>query len=803
MDLMTLAAKITLDDSGYVKGVNNAEKMGQKLAGKMSAMTVAVGNLAADMIRKGVNGVQQIIGGAVDAYADYQQLIGGVETLFKGSSEKVAKYAQQAYKTTGLSANKYMETVTSFSASLLQGLGGNTEKAAELANMAVTDMSDNANKMGTDISMIQSAYQGFAKQNYTMLDNLKLGYGGTRGEMVRLINDSKTLDHEIKDLDGITFDQLVTAIHAIQTEMGITGTTAKEAANTISGSKNSLKAAWEDLLSTAGGEGDDSRFFETLENFKSAFSTYMENYIPSLVLSITSSGYLIDAVAEAVSALPSNLIAQIAEAGMQSGTEMFGGLSELTTWVIESITNVFKSAKADPSQIQEFGKAIGDFIGTAISDIATNAPAILDGMINAGVALAGGLVEGLFKGLFGEGAEVDKITESLQKEITDVNLNSAKASALVQYIQKLSDEYGKGVTQVDEFRRAREELDKVMPEAGKVFEAYGDDVQGAINKLDEFIAAMRRTAIQTGLTKALNEQYELLGEQQATKAQAEETARTYGYEKAGLQGVINETARAYAKEVLELNKENGIVGMDDRLGEVIANAQQTLETGESGNIGQLIEALQNSYDRRGTEESDTLWGKSLSDNILSPDEIAAFEASIAELQNGIDDANKAAQDAQKEIAETEKQIAITERAVNTAMEESTTGLAGTINSGDAAIASALTSLASTIGGAVTPGMVWKSFFRPHATGLKSVPYNGYKAELHRGEAILTKSENEERQRGSMDADEFATAMEDVLVEALSKVGLYVGKDRVADIVSNRVQGNIVVSDRARQRSMGG
>ena len=256
MDLLKLAAKIELDDSSYNKGISNAEKAAKSLQGKMSAMTVAAGNIAADLIRKGVSAVQSIVGGAVDAYADYEQLVGGVETLFKSSAGKVQEYAKESYKTTGLSANQYMETVTSFSASLLQGLGGNTEMAADLANMAITDMADNANKMGTDISSIQNAYQGFAKQNYTMLDNLKLGYGGTKEEMIRLINDSGILEDQIESLDGITFDQLVQAIHKIQEQMGITGTTAKEAADTISGSKASLAAAWEDMLSAVGGDGD-------------------------------------------------------------------------------------------------------------------------------------------------------------------------------------------------------------------------------------------------------------------------------------------------------------------------------------------------------------------------------------------------------------------------------------------------------------------------------------------------------------------------------------------------------------------
>ena len=197
----------------------------------------------------------ETIAASVGGYADYEQLVGGVETLFKDSSETVQKYAANAYKTAGLSANAYMETVTSFSASLLQSLGGDTEKAAKYADMAITDMSDNANKMGTDMTMIQNAYQGFAKQNYTMLDNLKLGYGGTKTEMERLLADAEKLTGIKYDISNLS--DVYEAIHVIQTEMGITGTTAQEAATTLSGAWNTAKAAFDNwLVSLADPNGD-------------------------------------------------------------------------------------------------------------------------------------------------------------------------------------------------------------------------------------------------------------------------------------------------------------------------------------------------------------------------------------------------------------------------------------------------------------------------------------------------------------------------------------------------------------------
>lgn len=242
-------------------------------------------NLSTKAITTAISGLKKLGGAfisvgkqALESYAEYEQLVGGVETLFKDSAKEVEGYANQAYKTAGLSANKYMETVTSFSASLLQGLNGDTAKTAKIADMAIIDMADNANKMGTSMEMIQNAYQGFAKQNYTMLDNLKLGYGGTKTEMVRLINDSKILGKEIKNLDGITLDQIIQAIHKVQENMGITGTTAKEASSTIQGSVASMKSAWQNLLTGIADENQD--FGKLVDNFVDSVITAGENIIP-------------------------------------------------------------------------------------------------------------------------------------------------------------------------------------------------------------------------------------------------------------------------------------------------------------------------------------------------------------------------------------------------------------------------------------------------------------------------------------------------------------------------------------------
>ena len=265
--LYELYVKLGLDTKDYDKQIQDAKKEGSTFG------DVLKGSLASAAIQKGIStltsGIKTAAGAfknitvaAVNSYKDYEQLTGGVETLFKTSSGKVQKYAEEAYKTSGMSANQYMETVTGFSASLISSLDGDTAKAAEYADRAIRDMSDNANKMGTDISSIQTAYQGFAKQNYTMLDNLKLGYGGTKEEAQRLIQEASKMNKAMKevgvtvDANDLSFGNLVNAISVVQKNMDITGTTAKEAMTTIEGSANATKAAWQNVLSAIAGGGD-------------------------------------------------------------------------------------------------------------------------------------------------------------------------------------------------------------------------------------------------------------------------------------------------------------------------------------------------------------------------------------------------------------------------------------------------------------------------------------------------------------------------------------------------------------------
>ena len=271
-----------LEESG-----EKALKLGDIIKGNLISEGIMTGIKALGSAIKSVGSALFDIGKqSVQSFAQYEQLVGGVDTLFGESSAKVQEYANNAYRTAGLSANQYMETVTSFSASLIQSLGGDTAMASEVANRAIIDMSDNANKMGTDIAMIQNAYQGFAKQNYTMLDNLKLGYGGNKTEMERLIADASRMIDIQKEL-GITVDEsdmsfanIANAISVVQKNMGLMGTTAAEAGGTISGSAGSMRSAWENLVT--GIANKDADLKTLVENFASSVSSTVQNLTPTV-----------------------------------------------------------------------------------------------------------------------------------------------------------------------------------------------------------------------------------------------------------------------------------------------------------------------------------------------------------------------------------------------------------------------------------------------------------------------------------------------------------------------------------------
>ena len=368
---------------------NSANEASQ---GGFTVMKGVLANLATDAIEAGIGALKRLGGAILDVgkqaiaeYSDYEQLVGGVETLFKDSAPIVENYANNAYKTAGLSANGYMETVTSFSASLLQSLNNDTAKTAEYANRAIIDMSDNSNKMGTSIESIQNAYNGFAKQNYTMLDNLKLGYGGTKEEMVRLIKDAAKLKDVQKELgvtvdsNSMSFGNIVNAISVVQKNMDIMGTTSKEASTTIQGSIGSMKSAWTNLLT---GMADENADFDTLlSNFINSIGTVAENLFPRIIKVIGTIGGLIKdnlpQIEEQIKTWLSNLMNKIIDGLPQQYQELAKSIKEGLGTAFEMAQNAFKWI-IDNGEI-----VISLLAGIASGFLAFNVGSMIMGVVNA------------------------------------------------------------------------------------------------------------------------------------------------------------------------------------------------------------------------------------------------------------------------------------------------------------------------------------------------------------------------------------------------------------------------------------
>lgn len=385
-DVFDLLARIRLDKSEYEDGLNQASKSGSTFASTVGKGLATVAKVGAAAVAAAATGVAALTKMGVEGYAQYEQLAGGVETLFKDSQGTVMQYAENAYKTAGMSANQYMETVTSFSASLIQSLDGDTAKAAEVGNMAITDMSDNANKMGTSIEMIQNAYQGFAKQNYTMLDNLKLGYGGTKEEMQRLLDDAEKISGIEYDISS--FADVTEAIHVMQEEMGIAGTTAKEAASTIEGSVSMMKAAWQNLVV---GMADENANMEVLiNNFVESTVTAADNIMPRIEQTLVGIGMLVEGlapiIAETLPSMVESILPSLLNAAVSLVTTVFdslpGLIESMLPIVIDAALSVIMAFIDTVAQNAGLFMQVGiDAIVQIVTGIANSLPQIISSAI--------------------------------------------------------------------------------------------------------------------------------------------------------------------------------------------------------------------------------------------------------------------------------------------------------------------------------------------------------------------------------------------------------------------------------------
>lgn len=422
-----------VDESGLNKGTKSIENQFSSTFGKVGTLAKAglavVGTAAAGAAA----GMVALTKSSLDGVAALEQNVGGAETLFKKSADEVIKNANRAYKTASMSSNDYLSTVTSFSASLLQSLGGDTEKAAKYADRAIIDMSDNANKMGTSMELIQNAYQGFAKQNYTMLDNLKLGYGGTKEEMQRLIDDAnrvKKANGEMADLSINSFADVTEAIHIIQSEMGITGTTAKEAATTIEGSMNSAKAAWDNFLAGTA----------TADEFAEAFSTAAEVIGQNLGQIVPR---LIETVPIAAQGMYDGLVAAIesqnlSAIGQNILSDLVNGIQTNAPRAIESGMTVLSNfvsgfASEMPALIEGGAQLLSSFI----ESMGAQAPRLLESGLQIGNSLLSGIVQ-VGQSLFTVGSDLlGQLASGISTSMPQVlDTASEMVSQLIQTISE-------------------------------------------------------------------------------------------------------------------------------------------------------------------------------------------------------------------------------------------------------------------------------------------------------------------------------------------------------------------------------
>lgn len=471
MNLFELFVKIGADTTEANKGI---DEVGQKTSGlgeKLKSGLATVGKTAVAGVTAGVAALGTLGTKAVSAYADYEQLVGGVETLFKDSQDQVMDYANNAYKTAGLSANEYMETVTSFSASLLQSLDGDTSAAADKANLALTDMSDNANKMGTDMTSIQNAYQGFAKANYTMLDNLKLGYGGTQAEMERLLADAEKISGIKYDISS--YADIVDAIHVVQTEMGITGTTAEEAASTIQGSFGMMKSAWQNLVT--GMADPDQDLGVLVGNFTDSVVIAGNNLIPRIqellprIVEATTS--LIGTVSEQLPAILGTVLPSLVE-----------GATNLVTGLMAAL----------PSVLSVLADVAPTVINTLIPALIELLPQITQTGIDVIVSLAQGIADALPQLIPAATDAIIEIVEVLTSPENLGNLIDAALAIILALVDGLVDATPKLIAAVPDV--ITNLVTAIIANMPKILEA-GVEItmslaDGLIKALPELIAAI-------------------------------------------------------------------------------------------------------------------------------------------------------------------------------------------------------------------------------------------------------------------------------------------------------------------------
>lgn len=498
MNLFDLAAKITLDTGEFERGIASVVDKGKSVAGTIKNGLGAAAKVTGIAIGAAATGVATLTKNIVDSYGEYEQLVGGVDKLFGEASGKLQAYAAEAYKTSGVSANEYMQQATSFSAALINSLGGDTEKAAELADVAMRSMSDNWNTFGTEVGAVQNAYQGFAKQNYTMLDNLKLGYGGTKEEMQRLIDDANEYAASIgeaSDLSIDSFADIVQAIDLVQQKQNIAGTTSKEAATTIQGSIGMMKAAWQNLVT---GMGDSEADLNTLvTNLVDSVSSVASNLIPVVDTALNSIGALIQSVApmiaEHLPTLIATLAPQLLEAAGQIVIALGQGIMATAPTLLDSAIDLilrFADYLADNADSIVDG-AVTMMI-TLVDTLVANAPQL----VNAAIRILSSFVSAIIR-------NAPRIFEAAKNAIKNVltgvfGVDEDTADSFIGTIESVFDAVGEIIDSIKEaIGTISDAIGPVSIEWSEIWDGIsaaisiaGDAISTVITAIGEGIAAL-------------------------------------------------------------------------------------------------------------------------------------------------------------------------------------------------------------------------------------------------------------------------------------------------------------------------
>lgn len=786
MDLFTLSAKLTLDSSEFDRDIGSAEQKGSSLGEKLSGVGSVVSKgfqVAGAAASAAITAVSGLAKSAIDAYAQYDQLTGGVKTLFDTSADTVIGYAQKAYLTAGVSMNTYLEQVTSFAATLNKSTKNNYEESAEIANRAMISMSDNANKLGTDMASIQNAYQGFAKGNYTMLDNLKLGYSGTTSEMKRLVKEASKMTAEQDKLgvkiqaNSLDFANVVNAIAVVQEHLGIAGTTETEALTTISGSIGLLQASWENLKTTiVDPNGDISGAIDAL-----IFSakTAMTNLIPAIKQALTGMGTAIAEIAPVIASELPSLISEVLPSMITAASSLIDGFldaitSSAPTIISGAVTIITQLATALVDNIDKVVDAAGQILD-AIIDVFKNSDSPL-------LQAVGGLLDGI-KSVLSTVIDLFKDfdgTVAAMKESDSAGIR-ALGTAL-ETVQSV-------------FNWCKENQGVVIPAIAGIFAAFeAKKITDAVSGLGGF--SLKLLGIVTVAAIVITHIDEIKAAVQGLKEKVEEAAKPVNDFFLGLQGGGNGTlvAGQISDLIVDYNKAT------------ILLAKGSQEAGDKfkGKLKKELEDAGFTADEVGLIIKNWDFDKPKEENIALIESLGSTEGKAETINNLLETGNESGETVgetiNKDKENTEKAITkVTELAKEVDAVAGTKKITYEVSYVDGGRGSKSGEYPYMNGSGANPRTGRTE--QLHAKGEWNVPYDDYPAILHRGERVLTASQARQSDDGvngvnGTTFDGLVSAVVQAIREGMQgvQVNSYLDGRELTDAV-NRYQGEDLTAGR--------